>query len=107
VILADANVLVYAHREECERHEEYRAWLEGVLSGGSAYGVSDIVLSGCLRILTHPRIFAPPDTGTPGPRVHPAGARAPARRRHLAGAEALGRVSRPVSEDRRPRQPRG
>ena len=66
MILADVNVLVYAHREECERHEEYRAWLEGVLSGGSAFGVSDTVLSGCLRILTHPRIFAPP---TPAPRV--------------------------------------
>ena len=46
MILADVNVLVYAHREECERHEEYRAWLEGVLSGGSAFGVSDIVLGG-------------------------------------------------------------
>lgn len=66
MILADVNVLVYAHREECERHEEYRAWLEEVLSGGSAFGVSEIVLSGCLRILTHPRIFAPP---TPAPRA--------------------------------------
>ena len=66
MILADVNVLVYAHREESERHEEYRAWLEGQLSGGSAYGVSDTVLSGCLRILTHPRIFDPP---TPAPRA--------------------------------------
>ncbi len=60
MILADVNVLVYAHREECERHREYRAWLEAVLSGVSAFGVSDFVLSGCLRILTHARIFDPP-----------------------------------------------
>jgi uncharacterized protein len=60
VILADVNVLVYAHHEECERHEEYRAWLEGVRSDGSAFGVSDVVRSGCLMILTHPRIFDPP-----------------------------------------------
>jgi len=53
VILPDVNVLVYAHREECERHLEYRAWLEGVYAGNSAFGVSDLVLSGCLRVLTH------------------------------------------------------
>jgi hypothetical protein len=60
VILPDVNVLVYAHREECDRHAEYRSWLEGLFASGSAFGVSDLVLSGCLRILTHPRIFDPP-----------------------------------------------
>jgi toxin-antitoxin system PIN domain toxin len=60
VILPDVNVLVYAHREECERHAEYRAWLEDVFASGSAFGVSELVMSGCLRILTHPRIFDPP-----------------------------------------------
>ena len=66
MILADVNVLIFAHREECERHQEYRAWLEGVLGGSSSFGVSDVVLSGCLRILTHPRVFDPP---TPSPRA--------------------------------------
>jgi len=65
VILTDVNVLIYAHREEAERHEEYRGWLEGVLLGSSAFGLSDLVLSSCLRILTHPRIFDPPT-----PRLH-------------------------------------
>ena len=37
-----------------------------MLSGGSAFGVSDIVLSGCLRILTHSRMFDPP---TPAARA--------------------------------------
>jgi uncharacterized protein len=60
MILSDVNVLIYAHREECERHDEYREWLEEVMRSGSAYGVSDLVLSSCLRILTHPRIFDPP-----------------------------------------------
>jgi hypothetical protein len=60
VILPDVNVLIYAHREESARHGEYKAWLENVMGEGSAYGVSDLVLSGCLRILTHPRIFGPP-----------------------------------------------
>lgn len=60
MILPDVNVLVYAHREESERHEEYRIWLENVFCAGAAFGVSDLVLSGCLRILTHPRVFDPP-----------------------------------------------
>ena len=54
------NVLVYAHREECERHEEYRAWLEALWAAPASYGFSDLVLSGCLRVLTHPRVFSPP-----------------------------------------------
>lgn len=60
MILPDVNVLVYAHREECDRHAEYREWLEQLRSSGAAYGVSDVVLSGCLRVLTHPGIFDPP-----------------------------------------------
>lgn len=66
MILPDVNVLVYAHREECERYEEYRAWLEETFSDGSACGLSDAALSGCLKILTHPRIF---DLLTPSKRA--------------------------------------
>ncbi len=66
MILVDVNVLIYAHREEAERHGDYRAWLEAVLSGSSSFGMSDLVLSSCLRVLTHPRIFDPP---TPGSRA--------------------------------------
>ncbi|NLF67140.1 MAG: type II toxin-antitoxin system VapC family toxin, partial [Chloroflexi bacterium] len=38
----------------------YRAWLENVMNQSAAYAVSDIVLSGFLRVVTHPRVFAPP-----------------------------------------------
>ena len=60
MILMDVNVLVYAHREDAERHEAYRRWLEGLLRGDAAFGLSDVVLSGFLRVVTHPRIFDPP-----------------------------------------------
>ena len=60
MILPDVNVLVYAHREDADRHEEYRAWLEGVLRGPSAYGLSDLVLSGFIRVVTHPKAFVRP-----------------------------------------------
>jgi toxin-antitoxin system PIN domain toxin len=60
VILPDVNVLVYAYREDAPKHERYRRWLEGVLRGSAAYGLSDLVLAGFLRVVTHPRVFSPP-----------------------------------------------
>jgi len=60
MILCDINVLVYAHRADAPDHETYRAWLETVINGSAAYGVSDLVLSGFLRVVTHPRVFDPP-----------------------------------------------
>jgi hypothetical protein len=60
--LIDVNVLVYAHRADTPDHDAYRRWLENVIQSDQAYGMSDIVLSGFLRIVTHPRIFDPPNT---------------------------------------------
>jgi uncharacterized protein len=60
MILVDVNVLVYAHREDAPEHAAYRQWLEGVINGDQAYGYSDLVLSGFLRVVTHPRVFDPP-----------------------------------------------
>lgn len=62
MILPDVNVLVYAHREDAHGHTAYRAWLEGVINGDQAYGLADVVLSGFLRVVTHPRVFHPPST---------------------------------------------
>ena len=60
MILTDINVLIYAHREESPGHAEYRNWLEEAVSGPEPFGISELVLSGCLRLLTHPSIFDPP-----------------------------------------------
>lgn len=60
MILPDVNVLVYAYREDAPAHGRYRRWLEAVLDGREAYGLSDLVLAGFLRVVTHPRVFAPP-----------------------------------------------
>lgn len=56
------NVLIYAHREDAPGHASYRSWLEGLLEGPEAYAVSDLVLSGVIRVATHPRVFDPPST---------------------------------------------
>jgi len=60
VILPDVNVLVYAHREDTPNHTAYREWLESVINSDQAYGIADLVLSGFLRVVTHPRVFDPP-----------------------------------------------
>ena len=60
MILADVNVLIYAFREASPGHAEYRDWLRNQVSSREAFGCSELVLSGVVRILTHPRVFAPP-----------------------------------------------
>lgn len=60
MVLPDVNVLVYAHREDSSLHAGCRRWLEEVVNGDEAYGLSELVLSGFLRVATHPRAFAKP-----------------------------------------------
>jgi uncharacterized protein len=60
MILMDVNILVYAHREDTTDHSAYRDWVEDTINGGSAYGVSELVLSGFVRVVTHPKVFEQP-----------------------------------------------
>jgi toxin-antitoxin system PIN domain toxin len=61
VILPDVNVLVYAFRPDATDHAACRAWLRAELESDRAFGVSELVLSGVVRVLTHPRVFRTPD----------------------------------------------
>jgi toxin-antitoxin system PIN domain toxin len=56
----DVNILVCAHRRDATRHEEYRAWLEDACDADEPLGLIDLVMSGFLRIVTHPRIYRSP-----------------------------------------------
>jgi toxin-antitoxin system PIN domain toxin len=58
--LVDVNVLVYAHRLDSARHQEYADWTRNLLADQEPYGVADIVLSGFLRVVTHPKVFRQP-----------------------------------------------
>jgi toxin-antitoxin system PIN domain toxin len=60
VTLPDVNILVYAHRRDSPHHEACRDWLERTLASDRAYGISELVLSAFVRIVTHPKIFDPP-----------------------------------------------
>ena len=61
MLLPDVNVLVYAFRPDLEEHADHRAFVQGLVDGDEAFGLSSLVLSGFLRVVTHPRVFAQPD----------------------------------------------
>ncbi|MFN2419965.1 MAG: type II toxin-antitoxin system VapC family toxin [Gemmatimonadota bacterium] len=56
----DVNVLIYAHREEFHNHPRFKSWLEATVNAPNPYGLSDLVLSAFLRIVTNPRVFPSP-----------------------------------------------
>ena len=58
--LADVNVLVAAFRDDAPGHKACRDLVEAMVEGPLPYGVSDLVLSGFVRVCTHPRVFDPP-----------------------------------------------
>lgn len=53
---------MYALRDDSAHHEDYRAWLDQTVRSASAFALSDTVLSGVVRILTHRRIYSPPES---------------------------------------------
>ena len=57
----DVNVLVYAHRQDATpEHAAYAAWLVDLVSSSSAFGLSEAVLFGFVRVVTNRRIFRDP-----------------------------------------------
>jgi hypothetical protein len=62
MVLPDVNVLVHAHRSDSGHHRPCRIWLESVLASDEAFGISELVLSGFVRVVTHPAVFNPPSS---------------------------------------------
>ena len=60
MVLLDVNVLVNAMRDAAPRHLVAKAYLEGLREAPEPFGLSEHVLAGALRVLTHPRVFVPP-----------------------------------------------
>lgn len=60
MLLADVNVLLYAHRPESPRANAHRTWLQEALSGDEPFGISELVLSAFVRISTHHRVYVEP-----------------------------------------------
>jgi toxin-antitoxin system PIN domain toxin len=64
VILVDANLLVYAHVAEFDQHEAARTWLDGRLGGTAKVGLPWESLIAYLRLVTNPRVFPEPLSGS-------------------------------------------
>lgn len=60
MLLLDVNILVYAHRQDSQDHQRFSDWLESLVNSDESYGMAELVLSGFLRIVTHPKIFRSP-----------------------------------------------
>jgi toxin-antitoxin system PIN domain toxin len=60
MIAVDTNVLVYAHREESLYHERAAAAVRDLAEGDTPWGLPVFVLGEFLRVVTHPRVYAPP-----------------------------------------------
>ena len=58
--LLDVNILVEAHRADAPFHREVSEWLSEAMGEPPGVVVSDLVLSGFLRVVTHPRVFKEP-----------------------------------------------
>lgn len=64
--LFDVNVLIYAHRKDLPEHEETLPWWEAQINLPEPFGMSELVLSSFLRIVTNRRAFKIP---TPMPEA--------------------------------------
>ncbi len=63
MLLPDVNVLIYAHIDgSTPEHDAYARWVTRMATGPEPFALSVLVLSGFIRIVTHPRAFDPPVT---------------------------------------------
>jgi len=60
MVLPDVNVLVYSHRPDSPHHSRIHSWLKTALGSEQAFGLSNLVLSGFLRVVTNPKAFHVP-----------------------------------------------
>ena len=60
MIAIDANILVYARREECPEHPVARPLLRGLVVGDRPWAIPWPCVYGFLRVVTDSRIFRPP-----------------------------------------------
>lgn len=55
MIIFDINILVYAHREDQQGHEEIRARLETRIESGEEFGLTALTADGFVRVVTNPK----------------------------------------------------
>jgi toxin-antitoxin system PIN domain toxin len=59
VLITDVNILIDAHRLDSPDHARSKRWLEDRLNALEPFGVSELVLSAFVRIVTNHRVMRP------------------------------------------------
>lgn len=62
MLCPDVNVLLYAFRRDSTDHVRYAQWLQTAMIGQEPVGVSELVLSGVVRLATNHRVFRQPSS---------------------------------------------
>lgn len=62
MLLLDVNICVYALHEGSANHKAYRMWVSDILTGDEPVGISELVLSGVIRLVTNHRVFRQPSS---------------------------------------------
>jgi len=104
VLLADVNLFIYAHRPESPRFAEHHAWLTAALTADEPFGVSELILSGFLRIVTNHRVYREPTPPQVALDFCQTVLSAPSAVRIRPRAGALAHLREPVPEPRGARQ---
>jgi toxin-antitoxin system PIN domain toxin len=60
VIVPDINLLVFSYNEAAPRHDDARAWWEGLMRGRERVGVPWAVVVGFVRLVTHVAVLEQP-----------------------------------------------
>lgn len=60
MIAVDTNLLIYAHREDSDFHEQAHAAIKELAESGERWAIPWPCLHEFLAITTHPRIYSPP-----------------------------------------------
>ena len=62
MIAVDTNILVYAHREECEFHAAAASCLTQLAEGAQPWGIPVSCLHEFLAVVTNAKVFSPAST---------------------------------------------
>lgn len=62
MILPDVNVLINAFRQDNPQHKICLDWLQAIVDGDPAFGISPLTLAAVVRITTNRRVFVEPST---------------------------------------------
>jgi uncharacterized protein len=60
VIIADVNLLIYAHNQAAPLHARARQWWEGLIRRQQPIGLPWVVALGFVRLVTHPAVLTNP-----------------------------------------------